>query len=179
MSRPYCFTVPTTPTIVIGCLGSRQRCLPSGSWPGQKRCANFSSTMTTGCAFGIVSNVREEPALQQGNLQCPEIVRRGGALIHLQFLPGLRGEAFNIDRAPADRRRERQRRDGTSHLHARHGGDLVADLAEELDRGLAVRKLPAAGPEAHGDHVVGVESRRHILQAHEAANEQARRRSEA
>ena len=61
-SRPYCFTVPTTPTMVSFRFGSIHRCLPIASPSGQKRCANFSSMTTTGSAVdGMSASVKNRP----------------------------------------------------------------------------------------------------------------------
>jgi hypothetical protein len=59
-------TTPTTPTTVSGRFGSFQTRLPIGFSPAQNRCANFSSTMTTGCAFCIASNSEKKRPATSG-----------------------------------------------------------------------------------------------------------------
>ena len=111
---------------------------------GQKRCANFSSMIATGCAFGSMSKSVKKRPLTQRNLHRREIVGRRGALIDLQLLPGLRRPSLDVDRSPSHRRRERQRRHRAAHFHARHARDRVAELPEVLDGGVAIRELTPA-----------------------------------
>src|SRR5271168_2470803 len=62
VSRPYCFTTPTTPTMVMGFLGSNHKCFPTASPLGQNRLANFSSMMTTEGRSGVSRSEKNRPA---------------------------------------------------------------------------------------------------------------------
>ena len=142
MSRPYCLTDPTTPTILIRCLGSNQRCFPVASPFGQKRRANFSSMIATRAAFRRQVELFEEAALNDRDLHRLEVAERRGTQIDLKLLTGRRCPPFNVDRSPADRRGEGQRRDRPSHRHARQGGKRVTDRTEIGEIFVAVAKLP-------------------------------------
>ncbi len=62
VSRPYCFTTPTTPTMVYGLLGIEPDVLADGVAGGQKRCANLLVDDRHLLAIGRIV-LREEPAL--------------------------------------------------------------------------------------------------------------------
>src|SRR5271166_4179330 len=89
LSRPYCLTIPTTPAIVMGFFGSNQTCLPVGLSRGQKPLS--------------VNGIVIIPALEQGNLHGPKVIRASRPQIHLQFLTRRRSVAFHVDASPTCR----------------------------------------------------------------------------
>ena len=173
-SSPYCFTVPTTPTMVIGVSGSCHSRLPTASPLGQKRCANFSSITATGCALLTASNSVTYRPLHQRNLHRPEVVGRGGALVDLQFLTWLRREALDVDAPPTDRRGERKRRHSAAHRHAGNCRRAFAEVAVERDRRLAVWQIARpVDPRRIEITLSGLKPGDTTLQADEAADQKS------
>ena len=88
--------------------------------------------------------------------------------------PGCGVNPSTLIAAPADRRREWERRHGAPHFHAWNGRYPIAELPVELDRRVAIRELAAARAKPHRDDVLGIEPRRHALEPDEAPDEQPR-----
>ena len=116
----------------------------------------------------------EGAALYERNAHRAKVIRARAPAIHLELFARSRLEPLDVDPAPADRRRERQRGDESRGLHAWHAGDAALEVLVVLDRGGTVRELHAGDTEPHGNHAIGREPWPHAVQAHEAADEEAR-----
>ena len=170
VSRPYCLTTPTTPTMVIGFLGSNHRCFPMASLCGQKRCANFWSMMTI-CGMSAVSCCGEKAARHQRNLHGTEIVHACGSLIDLQLLSWRRSVSLHVDASPSHRSSQRKCRNCAFGDDAWQVGDAGFNFAVETGEDFILAVLRVVGHDLHGQYVVRGETGRHALQADEAADQ--------
>ena len=105
---------------------------------GQKRCAKFSSMMTT-CGVSRVSLIGEEAARDQRNLHGAEIVRACGAQIDLQLLAWRRRVSLDVDSSPTHGSGERQRRNRAFGDDAGQVGDAGFDFTVETGEALSRR----------------------------------------
>ena len=116
----------------------------------------------------------EVAALQQGNLHRAKVIGAGGPQVHLQFLARLRMISLHVDAAPSYRAGERQY---TGLAFGRYSGQMchtAVDIAKEPSSDFVVVVFRIARIHLHREHALGGESRRHILQAHKAADQQSR-----
>ena len=121
---------------------------------------------------GVV--IVEIAALQQGNLHGAKVIRAGRPQVYLQFLARRRSVALHVDAAPSYPAGERQWRHQALRHHSGQMADAIADFAIELGDRFAIAILRAVGRHLHRKHVIGRESRRHVLKPHKAADQQSR-----
>ena len=117
--------------------------------------------------------IGEGPPLEDRDPHRPKVLGGGGPLIDLKFLAGFWRPAFDVDRAPADRSRERQRRYRASRGDTRHAGQRFTERPIVGHGSIAVSELARAHAYPHRDHAFGVEPRRDVLETHQTAHEQA------
>jgi hypothetical protein len=118
--------------------------------------------------------VIEKPALDEWNLHGLKIAAADHALIGVdEVFSRRRDAAFHRDRPPGKHLTQRQRRDAAGGGHTGQALQPLPKLAIGGADKLRVFVFVAAHGQFQRENVGGVESRRNLLQPHQAAEKQA------